>query len=318
MIMATTEITDSKEWTHEQQQQELSRRLNMPGLGKHVEVMPPFTPRADDVVCAVPYKSGTTWLTYICHQIRMQGAEPTFEDQTTVVCWIEVNKLLHGVEPDDVTQPAEPRIFATHLSDYSIIPKANRIIYCFRDQMDALYSLYRMMDSLLLLKGRIPLALFATSVEDGSVRKSIEQLLGWWKRRHQEDVLLMFYDDLKEDHTGCVRKIAKFMGVSCTDEVIARVVKTTSHAEMSKHSNKFFTRSGCIALAQKIGEEADFDAEDYVGRVRKDGGRSGDGKLLPQHIQEYYDQQWKEIITAELGFNNLKEMRDAWHKEQEL
>lgn len=85
---------------------------------------------------------------------------------------------------------------------------------------------------------------------------------------------------------------------------------------MSKHSSKSNAHSLSLALAQQIGEEPDFDAEDYVARVRKDGGKSGDGKLLPHHIQEYYNQQWKEIITAELGFNNLKEMRDAWHKEQ--
>ena len=79
------------------------------GLGK--EVMPPFTPRPNDVV---PYKSGTTWLMHICHQIRMQGAEPDFEDQTEVVCWIEWNKTVHGVDPDNVTQPAEPCLLATH------------------------------------------------------------------------------------------------------------------------------------------------------------------------------------------------------------
>ena len=130
------------------------------------------------------------------------------------------------MEPDAATQPAEPRLFTTHLSDYDVIPKANQVIYSFRDQMDALYSLYRMMDSLLILKGRIPLGLFAdTFVESGLVRKRIEQLLGWWKRCHQDNILLMFYDDLKEDHSGCVHRIAKFMGVNCTDEVIARVVK---------------------------------------------------------------------------------------------
>ena len=151
---------------------------------------------------------------HICHQIRMQGAESTFQDQTDVVCWIECNKMLKGVEPDAVIQPTEPRLFATHLSDYDIIPKANRIIYGFRDQMDALYSLYCMMDSLLILKGRIPLGLFADAfVESGLVRKRTEQLLGWWKRRHQDNILLMFYDDLKEDHSGCVHRIAKFMAL---------------------------------------------------------------------------------------------------------
>lgn len=169
--MTTALVTDSKKWTPEQQKQELTRRMNnMLGLGK--EVMPPFNPRPDDVVCAVPYKSGTSWMMHICHQIRMQGAEPTFQDQTTVVCWIEWNKVLHGVDPDDVLQPVQPRLFATHLSDYNIIPQANRIIYSFRDQMDALYSLYRMMDTLLLFKGRIPLALFAdTFVDSGLVEE---------------------------------------------------------------------------------------------------------------------------------------------------
>ena len=61
----------------------------------------------------------------------MQGAEPTFQDQSTVVCWIEWNKMVHGVEPNDVTQPELSRLFATHLSDYGIIPKANQIIYSF-------------------------------------------------------------------------------------------------------------------------------------------------------------------------------------------
>ena len=305
----------SKEWTPEQQLQELTRRMDILGLGK--EVMPPFTPCPNDVVCVVPYKSGTTWLMHICHQIRMQGAEPTFQDQTNVVCWLEWNKVINGVEPDAVVQPAEPRLFVTHLTDYDVVPKAKRMIFSFRDQMDALYSLYRMANSLLILKGRVSLALFAEKfVESGLIRRRIEDLLVWWKRRHQDNILLMFYEELKEDHSGSVSKIAKFMGANCSEEVIGRVVHTTSHSEMSRHSSKFDARSVALTIAEQVQEEPDFDAEGYAVRVRKDGGRSGDGKILPLSVQEYYNQLWKEIITAELGFNSLKEMRDAWRKEQ--
>ena len=111
--MTTALVTNGKDWTPEQQQQELTRRMNLLGLGK--EIMPPFTPRPDDGVCAVPCKSGTTWLTHICHQIRMQGAEPTFQDQSTVVCWIEWNKMVHGVEPNDVTQPELRHVCLLHI-----------------------------------------------------------------------------------------------------------------------------------------------------------------------------------------------------------
>ena len=62
--------------------------------------------------------------------------------------------------------------------------------------------------------------------------------------------------------------IAKFIRVNCSDEVIARVVHTITHAEMSKQSFGFATRNGTLKLAQLIGEETDLDAKQYVTRVR--------------------------------------------------
>ena len=112
----------SKEWTPEQQQQEFIRRMDILGFAK--EAKPPFTPLPNDVICVIPYKSGTTWITHICHQLRMHGAEPDFEDQTKIVCWIETNVMLHGVPPDEVKQPGDIRIFVTHYTEYDIVPKA--------------------------------------------------------------------------------------------------------------------------------------------------------------------------------------------------
>ena len=43
-----------------------------------------FQPHADDVIVAVPPKSGTTMLLQACHQLRMKGrwgGEVDFEDQ---------------------------------------------------------------------------------------------------------------------------------------------------------------------------------------------------------------------------------------------
>ena len=312
--MTTTVDIHSKEWTPEEQRIELARRFKLSGIG--TVVLPPFTPRPTDVLCVVPYKSGTTWLTHICHQIRMQGSDPDFDDQTKVVCWIEWNKIAHDIEPDAVKQPAEPYVYVTHFTDYDIVPKAERMIYCFRDQLDALYSWYRMLDSLLILRGRVELGIFAETFING-LRKRLEDLVGWWKRRNQENILLIFYEDLKQDHAQYVARIAKFIRVDCSDEVIARVIHTTTHAEMSKQSLRFATRNGILNLAQLIGEEADLDAKEYVARVRRDGGRSGDGKLLSQHVRDSYYQMWKEIITSELGFHSLEEMREAWKQERE-
>ena len=308
-------VIHGKEWTTEQQMQELERRLDIYDriMKSGSSSITKFTPLSDDVICAVPAKCGTTWLTHICHQIRMQGAEPTFENQTEVVCWIEWSKVINGVDPDDIIQPVNPRIFVTNFPNYDNVPKSDRMIYLYRDQMDTLYSLYQMMDSLLMLKGRVFLSVFANAViKSGEMQERLGDLVVWWERRHQKNVLFLFYDDLKEDHAGCVRRIANFLGVDCDDEVIARVVHTTRHTEMSKHSSKFESVTHFPDLAQQIGE----DSKLFIGRVRKDGGRSGDGqRLLSPELQESFKKLWREIVTAKLGFENLQKMRQAWIKE---
>ena len=85
---------------------------------------------------------------------------------------------------------------------------------------------------------------------------------------------------------------------------------------MARHHSKFGVRRFATAVAEKLGESPPPEGES-ISRVRRDGGRSGDGKeQLPDEIQQRIDQMWREIVTAKLGFKDLKEMREAWRKEQ--
>ena len=60
-----------------------------------------------------------------------------------------------------------------------------------------------------------------------------------------------------------------------------------------------------MALAKQLGDDPPSEA---VGRVRKDGGQSGNGqKLLPMEVQQGIDQEWHDIITTKLGFADIKE-----------
>lgn len=210
-----------------------------------------------------------------------------------------------------ILQPAEPYIFATHLP-YPLVPKGGRTIHCFRDQKDVLVSTYHYLNSLLSLKGRVSLNMFA-QVWCPQVEMTLKDLLKWWDHRHDDDVLLLFYEDLKEDHDGYVRRIAKFISVDCDDEAFTRIVHTTTHAEMVWNISKFDSRTFAVYIAKKIGDTV---ADEHVGRVREGGGRSGDGKQLPSDIQAHIDKVWAKIITSKLGFQTYEEMRENWHKEQ--
>ena len=119
-----------------------------------------FQLNAEDVIIAMPAKNGTTWLTHICHQLRMKGAEPDFEDQLDITHPFEQSEKLLGVKPEDSQQPAKPRLYVTH-KPYTLLPKMGKRIVCFRDQKDAFVSAYHFIDSLDLLKERVSLSVFA-------------------------------------------------------------------------------------------------------------------------------------------------------------
>ena len=63
----------------------------------------------------------------------------------------------------------------------------------------------------------------------GDVAMVLNGLLVWWEHRNDDDVLFLFFDDLKEDHGGCVNCIAQFIGVDCDEALLTRVVHTTTH-----------------------------------------------------------------------------------------
>ena len=307
-------ITALKSWTPEQQMQELKRRIGLVKTQMMSLEKPTFKPKPDDVIVVLPPKNGTTWMLHICHQIRMKGQEPDFEDQLDVISMLEMSKMLFGVDPDARPQPATPRIFGSHLP-YPLVPQGGKRIFSFRNQKDAVVSAHHFFDSCLALKGRVSLPIFARFYLQ-QIEKHMQDLVTWWEHRHDEDVLLLFFDDLKEDHLRSVRQITKFMGVHLDEDDVARVVHTTTHAEMSRQASKFNIRKIAMKMTDMIGEEP-VPENEFVGRVRKDGGKSGEGKQkLPVEVQQRIDQMWQEIVTSKLGFQNLQEMREAWKKEQ--
>ena len=146
-----------------------------------------------------------------------------------------------------------------------------------------------------LLKGKVLLSNLTLSVMP-QVEKNLNDLLLWWEHQNDDDILMLFFDDLLEDHAGCVRRIARFIGVDCDEDTLIRVVHTTTHAEMAHHCKKFYSGAVSIEIAKKFGDTLPPENE-RVQRVRKNGGRSGDGQQLPAEIQLHIDQLWLKIVT---------------------
>ena len=62
---------------------------------------------------------------------------------------------------------------------------------------------------------------------------------------------------------------------------------------MVKHHSKFDNHNFTPLAAKMYGYDP---PSEFTGRVRKDGGRSGDGQKLPLEVQQSIDQEWHDRL----------------------
>ncbi len=267
--------------------------------------------RDGDIVVSVPLKSGTTWTMNIVHQLR-SGGDPGFKDVYQEVPWLE---LVPGptVTPGEILKTIDSmtrdrrRAFKTH-SAPGILPYQApgsgvhvQYIVVMRNPDEVLASMYPFikahraewfsfwgMDKKTFLppdlqacfdaigKTMLPPALFGF-------------LAAWWPLRHESNVLLLHFADMKRNHEGSVRRIAEFLGFTPAAGQWPAILDYTSFPWMKEHEDKFEVRlaahmpildSGAMVRKGKIGSAP----EDGVTPVMSSELRTAGQGLL--HDQE--------------------------------
>lgn len=285
-----------------------------------------FKPRPSDVFIVTSPKAGTTWLQHICHQLRTKG-DMNFSEVSEVVPWIE---LAHDLGQDlQADQPgAPPRLYKTHAWRPDI-PKGGRYIVCFRDPQDVVFSFFRFFDGWFIYpKGGVSFETFAQEffLRRGKPESPMQNasywhhLVSWLKEEgeeegeREEEVLLVAFEDLKEDLEGQVRRIATFLGYAPgSADYEERVRVATAHstlAFMQEHKEKFDehltkdARNEVMGLPREAGRENSKLKQGVVGAA---------GAVMTPDLQEAMRIQWKEVVTPALGLADYRGLL-AWHR----
>lgn len=264
-----------------------------------------FQPRPTDILVATFPKSGTTWVQQIVHGLRSRGSMD-FEEISRVVPWIETAPLL-GLDLD-APQVAEPRAFKTHLP-WDALPKGGRNIYLMRDPGDTLVSFYHFNSGWTFEPGSISLEEFGLKVfvEQPLVGSYWPHLRSWWEQRQREDVLLLSFEDLKQDLEGAVRRIAAFMGLRADEELISLATRQSSFEFMRAHERQFDDHSMTERHSRLLG----LPAGSRTTKVR--AGRVGDSQALSPRLHAALDEAWEREIGGPLGIHSYSRMRALLH-----
>eukprot|EP00035_Acanthoeca_spectabilis_P021903 m.440842 g.440842 ORF g.440842 m.440842 type:complete len:320 (-) comp18576_c0_seq1:40-999(-) len=263
-----------------------------------------------DVVITTSPKAGTTWVQQICHQLRagIEG-DMSFEEISEVVPFIE---LAHD-QGQDLEKPqfgqdrGLPRCFKTHAWEPHC-PKGGKYIVVVREPKDVALSFYNFFEGWFFEPGEVPMDAFvqefwlARGAPESRMSNAsfYDHFLSWYNRRLDADVLFLFFEDLKADLKGSVRKIAKFMSTKEHDftgeELINAVVEKSSFAFMHEHKGQFDEKLSKLARNEACGLAPDAGLQ--YSKIR--AGEAGGGKLkLSTELQEMISERWsKQMLPA--------------------
>jgi len=222
--------------------------------------------RDQDIVISVPAKSGTTWTMNIVFQLLSGGTED-FKAVYDEVPWIEFlsrpNQPIQEVlDRLDAMPEGKARAFKTHSAPPALpfltaaADKKVRYIVVFRNPEEALVSfkpfLEKHSDDWFRLweipKQAMTRPSFSSFYEDIVSEMGMQGMFagfiaGWWPLRHEANVLFLHFSEMKNDHAGCLRKIADFLDISPNQDQWPAIEKYTGFDWMKAHSEKFETFS---------------------------------------------------------------------------
>jgi aryl sulfotransferase len=222
--------------------------------------------RAGDIVVSVPVKSGTTWTMNIVHQLR-SGGDPDLRDIYVEVPWLELVPSPGVTREQRLANFASMsrgrrRAFKTH-SPPGLLPyqkpgvgrKDVRYVVVARNPDEAIASMHPFahahthawFDLWKLPREAFCKQDFATFYREVGRDLFPSRLFGfvaaWWPLRHAKNVLLLHFSDMKADHEGSVRKIARFLGFRPAAQEWPKILEYTSFPWMKAHEDKFELRT---------------------------------------------------------------------------
>nr|XP_058947554.1 uncharacterized protein LOC131775458 [Pocillopora verrucosa] len=204
-----------------------------------------FQTKPDDVFIVSYPKSGTTWVQEIVWQIYHDG-EISHKVLGDRILYIEKALLPESTHLDIKSMPS-PRLFKSHLS-YDAIPKSTdeakttcKYIYVARNPKDAAVSSYKFMGSFGTNGMNAPWEFYAKLFIEGKTvyNNWSDHVLGWWKHRHDPNVLFLKYEDLQKDLQSNVRMISKFLNKPLSEEVISLITEQCTFKGMMKNVQSF-------------------------------------------------------------------------------
>jgi hypothetical protein len=209
-----------------------------------------YVPGSQDVFVMTYAKSGTNWMMQIAHQLIHHG-NGNYDHIHDVVPWPDTQAMPGFMKKYAIplseatgwqTAPEPRRVIKTHYN-WESLPHADvaRYIAVIRDPKDIFVSNFFFIrdvygPAMPSLDTWFKLYLSDDFMFGGSWAINTA---GYWAERHRPNVLIVSFKSMKLDLRATVLKVAEFLDVHVSDEVIDEVCRRSSFEYMKSTDDKF-------------------------------------------------------------------------------
>ncbi|KAF1375390.1 hypothetical protein PFLUV_G00219530 [Perca fluviatilis] len=182
-----------------------------------------------------------------------------------LMCPEENLQALQNMEAreDDVMlvldETPSPRLLGTHLHPDNI-PKSfgakkTKMLVIFRNPKDTLVSFYHFTNSNPVLPTMQSWESFYSTFLSGDVPwgSYFDHALAWEKRMDDPNVMIVTYEELKQDLSDGVRQISTFFGFSLTEAQVQQIAERSTFTAM-KENNSLGTMGNVIFRKGEVGD----------------------------------------------------------------
>ncbi|XP_066504207.1 sulfotransferase 6B1 isoform X2 [Hoplias malabaricus] len=199
--------------------------------------------REDDVFVVAYPKCGFNWMVGIVKKIMSASAGITAPDRPPII---------EFYSPEVVAQSPSRRFLGTHFHPdnipVSFNTKKTKMLVVFRNPKDTVVSYYHFMNNNPVLPKAESWDKFFSDFMSGDVAwgSYFDHALAWEKRMDDPGVLVLTYEELKENLPEGIKKVADFFGFPLTEEQLTTIAKETTFSSMQEKSKNSLGNFGKV------------------------------------------------------------------------
>jgi len=256
----------------------------------------------DDIWVTSFPKCGTTWtqemVWCICNNVDLEAATEDLDDRFPFLefcCVFEMDNLPHKANCvwksfELVENMKRPRFIKSHLP-WELLPKKIRtgekkpkVIHVVRNPMDTCVSFFYHSGFLESFSGDFNLFWALFMRDKLSWCPYTSNLLGYWKKRDKSNVLVIKFEDMKNDLSAVIRVIMEFLNVKLSEEQVDKLLNHLSFdamkqnsavhhaplAEALKANNLIFDQQGTFIRSGKSGGYKSLMSPEQIESIQKE------------------------------------------------